>query len=428
MLTLKIDFKYISIFILAILLIPWPALSLREYELYVKELSTIVIFSLIFCNAVVNNKKLSINQGGRIYCWFLLLCVFYYFLQASRLISLDDLPFLTHVLISTILNFTVYFIFTNLRIKKNDLERFLKVLFLLYFIITFYFIVSATVMHIFSAGMPGGGGILTYQAQREQAGYYIGYLGGMNGRSWFVLIMSSFSVGYFISKEKYFYAFLCISLSFLASYLMLSRGAMIFSFFLFMVFFYHYQNTKKIIIGILLFTFVALILFINVENLSDTLTSIQFTSKSGFSKRDYLVFESLDLSFSDYFLGRGFHSTTLDRPELRFLGYEYLKNTGTQNVLISILVELGLLGMILYSLFWIRSYIDINYIEKFYADDIYKHYLSGVKYMIILLIISFFFNHYSEKTFSVMPIYMMLMGVMANLVISKKRQIIIRDD
>lgn len=428
MFTLKIDFKYISIFLLAIFFIPWTNLGFREYELYVKELTTIVTFLLIFLNTVVNKKKLSINQAGRIYFWFLLLCVFYYFLQGFRLTSLDDLPFLTHVLISTILNFTVYFIFTNLRIKENDLEYFLKVLFFLYFIITFYFIVSAAVMHIFSAGMPGGGGILTYQAQREQAGYYIGYLGGMNGRSWFVLILSSFSVGYFISKKKYLYAFLFISLSFLASYLMLSRGAMIFSFFLFMVFFYHYQNAKKIIIGILLFTFVALILFINVQNLSDILTSIQFTSKSGFSSRDYLVFESLDLSFSDYFLGRGFHSTTLDRPELSFLGYEYLDKIGTQNVLMSILVELGLLGMILYSLFWVKSYVDINYIEKFYVDDIYKHYLSGVKYMIIWLNISFFFNHYTEKTFVVMPIYMMLMGLMANLVISKKRQIIIRDD
>ena len=423
MLFLKNDFRVISLLLLSVFCVPWAALGYYEYEIYIKELSVIFIFLLLFCKNVLNQKNLSINQSGRIYFLFLLVCILYYFVEAARLASFDNLSFLTHVLITTILNFVIYFIFVNIKSNKSDLKFFIKVFFIFYLSICVYFIIYASVIHSLSQDLAGG--FFTYEGQRELEGNYISYFGGMNGRSWFSLILTSFFVGYFISKKNNFYAFLCICLSLVASYLMMSRGAMIFGAILFVSFIIRYTNAKKLFFSIPFLALIAVIFYINNINSSDVLTLELIQQKSGLSKRDFLVYEAIDLSFNDYFLGRGFHSTSLDRGDFLILGYHQLPYIGTQNVFLSILIELGILGVVLFSLFWLTLFLAVGKFTKFLTNSYEKHYLLGIRYMIVWIMFSYIFNHYSQKSFVAYPIYMILLGIAVSLMLYKKKKAVL---
>ena len=420
MITLTANFRYISALFLAITFIPWSALGLYQYEIYIKELTIIFVFLFILMLKLANNRLFPVDRSSKYYFYFLFLCVVYYFIQANKALGIDNILFLSHVLITTILNFIIFYILLNLKIDTRDIHYFVKLSFVLYVLVCVFFIIYSLSLHLLSIGMPGDGGIFTFEAQMDQQGTYISYFGGMNGRSWFALILSSFYVGYFLHKRKIMLSYFCSAISLIASYMMVSRGAMIFGACLLATVIIKTLNLKGIIFFSTLILLISL-LFIIYGSTDDLISFNLLVAKAGFSSRDILFFEALDLSFNDYFIGRGFHSTTIDRPEFLIMGYLVLPFIGTQNVFTSILVELGLLGVFLYSMFWFSLLFDIKKLNKLTIDKDKLSFLYGTRYMIIWILFSFIFNHYTQKNAISMPIYMIFLGISASLMYYEKR-------
>ena len=419
MIKLRANFRYISSIFLAITFMPWSAIGLNQYELYIKELTVIFIFLFIVTLKLANNRLFPVDKSSKYYISFLFLCLVYYFIQANKAAGIQNITFLSHVLISTILNFVIFYIFLNIKINAKDIHYFVKYSFVLYFTVCVVFIAYSLSLHLLSIGMPGDGGIFTTEAQMEQQGAYIPYLGGMNGRSWFALILSSFYVGYFMHKGKIIYSYLCCFITLLASYLMVSRGAMIFGACLLATVIIKRINMRKMIF-FSVFVLLASMLFIVYGSSEDLISFNLLVAKSGLSNRDLLFYEALDLSYNDYLIGRGFHSTTIDRPEFSIMGYLALPYIGTQNVFTSILIELGLIGVFLYSMFWFSLLFEINMLNKSSLDESSLGFLFGARYMTIWILLSFVFNHYSQKSFIAMPIYMIFLGIAASLLYYEK--------
>ena len=104
MIKLRANFRYISSIFLAITFMPWSAIGLNQYELYIKELTVIFIFLFIVTLKLANNRFFPVDKSSKYYISFLFLCVVYYFIQANKAAGIQNITFLSHVLISTILN------------------------------------------------------------------------------------------------------------------------------------------------------------------------------------------------------------------------------------------------------------------------------------------------------------------------------------
>jgi hypothetical protein len=405
------------ILLLLVFFIPWTWLGLYQYEIYIKEISVIFVFLFMFFKNIYNKENLIIDSSGRIYILFLLVCIFYYFIELLSLDSVDDRSFLTHVLLSTILNFVIYFIFINTKENKINLKLLIKILILMYFSIFIFFVVHSLEVHTLSKDLPGG--YFTFENLLQQSGMYNNYFGGNNGRSWFFLILTSFFVGYFISKNRFFYAFIFILSSLIVSYLLMSRGAMLFGIMLFILFALRSMLTKTLSFNLGLYTFILLLFF--GSNYADFNSLELLQKKTGFSNRDFLVFESINLIFNDYLLGRGFHSLVLDGSDFLKMNFVYLSNTRPQNTFLSIFIELGVFGVFFYFLFWVTLFISFGNSIKLSRNSVEKHYLYGSRYMIIWIIFSFIFVHFFEKSFVATPIYMLIIGTAVSIKLYKRK-------
>ena len=119
MISLKNDFLIQRLLLLLVLIFPWFALGI-SYEIYIKELSYIFAFVYLISFASINSKNLSLDLPGFVYFCFILICVTYFAIEIINYFYINngfnstDLSFLSHVLVSTILNFVVYFVFLPL--------------------------------------------------------------------------------------------------------------------------------------------------------------------------------------------------------------------------------------------------------------------------------------------------------------------------
>jgi len=106
------------------------------------------------------------------------------------------------------------------------------------------------------------------------------------------------------------------------------------------------------------------------------------------------------------FIGRGFHYTATNKEQLLKEGYEALGKNNSQNTLLSISIELGFIGLLLFLSFWVLLYLNISKLIKNSLSNIQQSFLTGVKLMIIFMFFASLFNHFIEKNFTAMPIYM----------------------
>jgi len=402
---------------------PWAILGIENYQIRTKEIILIsILFFLILDH--LNGRKLIIDDSGKIYFCFILVCSFYTLIQFNNLEKLQDIFFVTHVFIFTLLNFLIYFIIFNLNLENFNFKNFINLFLIIYICIFIYFVIHSINIH--TLGQLHNerinvsiGGFYTIENELIGEGKIKVYIGGPNGRSWFFLIISSFFVGYFKNEKQFIKALIPILMSLLFSYLSLSRGAVLFSFvllILYLISFVKLTNLNRLFYFIILFSLTILIFNYSLSKSNHLNLVVEKTmSKKGFSKRDELVYESLDLITNDYFLGKGFHFTQMNKDELRIEGYRALGNHNTQNTILSIFIELGIFGVILFLSFWILIYNKISTSINRLKFSIHQSYLSGAKLMILFLFFASLFNHFLEKNFVVTPIYVMLVSMAVNI-------------
>lgn len=402
---------------------PWAILGIENYQIRIKEIILIsILFFLILDH--LNGRKLIIDESGKIYFCFILVCAFYTLIQFNNLEKLQDIFFVTHVFIFILFNFLIYFIIFNLNLENFNFKNFINLFLIIYICIFIYFVIHSINIH--TLGQLHNerlnisiGGFYTIENELIGEGKIKIYIGGPNGRSWFFLIISSFFVGYYKNEKQFIRALIPILMSLLFSYLSLSRGAVLFSFvllILYLISFLKFTNLNRLFYFIILFSLTILIFTYSISKSNLLNLVVEKTmSKKGFSKRDELVYESLDLITNNYFLGRGFHATHMDKKKLRSEGYYSLGNNNTQNTILSIFIELGILGVVLFLSFWILIYIKISKSINRLKLSIHQSYLSGVKLMILFLFFASMFNHFLEKNFDVMPIYITLIAMAVNI-------------
>lgn len=411
----------IPYFILICFIIPWSIIGLGQHEIRIKELFIILLLILLSIN-FLKGRKIYIDRPGKFYFYFIVVCIFYALINLIRLSSQNEINLLLHILIFTILNFTIYFIIINLRLDNFNLKKFVNVFFVIYLSIFAYFLYYANNLHIL--GLERIGGFFTVESEMVREGKLKIYIGGANGKSWFFLILSSFFVGYFINKNSYLKVILVIIMSFTISLYLLSRGALIFSSFLLIFFILsslRKVNIKKLLFFISLFfiTLISVDIFSTKTYKVESIVLNAFQVKEGFSNRDKLVFDSINIIKNDNFIGRGFHYTALNKNQLLEEGYEAIGKNNPQNTILSIFIELGLIGVLLFISFWTTLYLKFSKMIKYASSKVDQSFINGVKIMVTFIIFSFLFNHHYEKNFTATPIYMTLIALASKNNISK---------
>jgi len=267
------------------------------------------------------------------------------------------------------------------------------------------------------------GGFYSVENELWQENKIIYYLGGTNNRSWFFLVITAFLVGY-IDRKNYIFSFLLIFMTITVSYLLLSRGALIFGIFLMLFKLYtilRFRLTFGIIVVILLLL-PASIFYNNYGN-NDSFVGYSMSKKIGFSNRDNLVFEGSKIVLDDLFIGRGFHYANMNKEDLKKEGYTALAINNPQNTLLSIAIELGFFGALFYSLFWFLLYKKVCWGIKNIKCQSKKNYLKGAKLMIVFIFFSSLFVHFIEKSFTTTPIYLIILSLALKLAFDRKKEI-----
>ena len=127
--------------------VPWSIIGLGQYEIRIKELFIISIIVLLFMNFLIG-RKVYIDRAGKFYFYFLLFCIFYTFVNLFRLNDQNEINLLIHVLLFTVLNFSIYFIILNLNLNNFNLQKFVNFFFLIYLFVFIYFLNYANNLHV----------------------------------------------------------------------------------------------------------------------------------------------------------------------------------------------------------------------------------------------------------------------------------------
>ena len=389
---------------------------MRQFEIRIKELT---IFSLTFLFLInhLSGRKIYIDNIGKIYFCFIVVCLIYTLIHLNNLQSIQDIYSVIHILIFTILNFVIYFLVLNINLKHFNLNRFINFFLFIYVIIFAYFVYYSIQLHIL--GQNHVGGFYTVEHNMKLAGKLKIYIAGPNGKSWFFLILTSFLVGYFQNNKHNTKALMLVLMSLFVSYLMMSRAGLFFNLILLVLYlltFLKSLNLKKIsyLFIVSLFLCTSLFLFYD-KNVNNSVVIEALQKKEGFSNRDKLIFDSLKVIENDFFVGRGFHYVGTHKDQFAKEGYQALALHNTQNTLLSITIELGAIGLLIYLTFWILLYSNIVKFIKYSSFSYEQSYLKGVKLMVIFIFFSFFFNHFFEKNFIVTPIYMIFISLAVKL-------------
>ena len=406
---------FIPYVLLTVFFIPWGFFDLGQYEIKIKEITIFSIATILIIKHLVG-KKIYIDNVGKIYFYFIIVCIIYTLIQLTYPATIQESYFVIHILIFTILNFMIYFITYNANLEKFNLKRFINFLIIIYIGLFSYLVYYAFEIHVL--GQQHIGGFYSIENELWQKGKIIEYFGGTNSRSWFFLILSAFLVGYFKNRKLFIQALLVIFMSILVSYSLLSRGATLFGIILLIIYLLSFLRLNMVKL-LKFFPFFLLSSFLIVAytnyNSNNSLIMKTFEKKQGYSNRDQLVFDSVKIIANDWFIGRGFHYTNMNKDQLKKEGYKAIGQNNTQNTLLSIFIELGIMGIMLYVAFWILLYYKIIKLIKYSSFNLEQSYLSGIKFMIIFIFFSSIFVHFIEKSFITTPIYMVLIGLATKL-------------
>lgn len=438
MIKLKNDFLIQRILLLSVFFFPWSFINF-EYELHLKEIFVGLFFLYIVLLSIVNNKSLNFRYESIFYFLFVLLCIPYYFFEINNLNLIQSLenqnslkngviyakvPHLTHVLISTVLNFLIFFTFSNIKIDSIRLNLFVLPFFVIYLLIGIYFIFYSYNIHLLSEGWYGVTPYQSYLLALERANdpNFHTYFGGTNGRSLFYAVLTSFFVGFYLDKGRYYIALFCIILSIVACSLMMSRSAIIFLSFLLLVVLFNKASITQVLVRSIFLVFLSLILiYFNYESLSFGIDGL--LQKSLNTYRGMLVIEALDLTSKNYFLGTGFQASTLNKLEFSRLGFNFISMNGPQNTYISILMELGVIGLFLFCLFLLYSYKSFSKSIRTLEKCTERNFISGAKFMVLAIAFYMLFIHSAEQNFLYFPIFMLILGTSLSLIINQNTKI-----
>ena len=142
-----------------------------------------------------------------------------------------------------------------------------------------------------------------------------------------------------------------------------------------------------------------------------------FKSKTGLSNRDKLIIESTSLIIDSFFLGKGFNYTKMNKKQLQREGYSFLSKNDPQNTLLSIFIDVGIIGLILFVLIWLSLYVKFtNFLNYKKNISVEYCYIAGIRTMMICLFIYFFFNHKFEKNLSLTPILILIISLASNII------------
>lgn len=401
--------------LLSVFFIPWEYFGLEAfYSIKIKEL-TVIFFSFHLLLKCLITSKIVIDSAGISYLLFALLSFFY--VGIDLLYHQKEFNFYTvlHIYLFVLLNFFIYLIVLNINITKLNLNVFMFIFQTVYLLIFLYFLNYAYEIHRISENSAGN--FFTIEGDFWQSGQNIIYMGGTNGKSWFFLLLTSFLVGYYQSKDRYFFSLILILMAFLICSLLLTRSAVLFSFFLFLYWILSFGKIK-------IFTLFFILLTITLTSLyAGSMTSNVYksmTEKGSQNVRINLVFESLEFASETIFLGRGFHYSGIDRDFFDHKKYPALRKNNTQNTYLAILIELGIIGVFLYLLIWLLIISSIIRARHVNPNNQWNHYLNGIKIMIFFLFFMGFFHHFIEKNFTFIPIIIVLIAIGMNWVKNNK--------
>ena len=407
--------------LLTAFIIPWKIIT--PLGLYIKEGAILGCTALILFRAM-HFKTLRLDFPGKIYLCFIGLCFSYYTLQILRNGSTENLSFLTHIFITTFLIALVYVCVYNIPFKNEiQIKHFLWFSCATCLIAIFYLIYLNYSVHK-AGGFGLVRGFLSTENEMLQEGSLkksLIYIGNSNGKSWFTLISFSYFIGYFIgSQKKPFLQIIIAALPLIVSTLHLSRGAilgsLLISIITLTVSVTRLKKTPgKLIVLILLLTLTFTGAFLKVKDTflyDGVMWSIEQKMNGGSAGRDILVFENARFIMDSYFLGKGFHYRVMT-PDYEFIkkGYPHIAIHNPHNQVLSITSDLGLLALILFSLFFIYTFRHGFILSQKGKTPLQKGVGWAGMLIIIALFTSFPFTHNIEKNIKTFAIYMIFFAL-----------------
>ena len=201
-------FPYIILFSF---FLPWTHLGFTN-QIRIKEFIVISLV-LIFIFDRLRGKAIYLDYSGKIYFSFIFFCIFYTIFTSFNLKTIEEIYFLFHVLLFTILNFAIYLVISNIDLKNFNFKKLINIIVIIYISVFCYFIIYTTNIHNLAEESLRGFHTIENELLRDNK--LKTYLGGTNGSSWFFLLISSFLFGYFIKKKNYIFGLVPIIMSLL---------------------------------------------------------------------------------------------------------------------------------------------------------------------------------------------------------------------
>lgn len=399
--------------------LPWIYWT-GPHQIKVKEAALVMAFTF-FCLRSIYLKRFGFDLLSRLLLVFIMACIFFLIMALPASRGMPQCAFLVHIFLFALYNFLIYVMVYNFYHPSLSLKMVRGLFFVFYLFVAVYLFWVGDAIHGFA--MENEINYYTAEAMLYRQGRLMPFIGGSNGRAWFFLILTAFWVGDLTARRKLVPCFAVITLAFLVSSLMLSRAPLLFLLLLlaYAVFSLFKASWLKRLVLLPVFFFMVQHLIMPIDAFYDLKEKlVNKITASGLSHRDKLLYEGLAMSINYGFWGRGFHYTAIHKESIWKLGYLQTARNNPQNTYIAMLVELGIVGVLAYTLFW------VVHLKKFFhwsalgeKDD--RAFFKGSAFLALFVMIAFCFAHHYEKNMTAMPIFMILLA-MAN----KRCQLILK--
>ena len=206
------------------------------------------------------------------------------------------------------------------------------------------------------------------------SGGVLSWLGGTNGRSFFLLMMYSYILPYkFFHSTKYKRILKYSSIAIIVVAIILQVSRSVYGFFILINLIYGYfkiKNIKNFTYNFLFFSAFILVFYFSISEVDIVASKIFGRSNISESGRFILASEGLRYASENFFIGKGLDSVVLDRNYLRN-NFNLLGRGNTHNQFVTILIDTGIIGLICFILL----------LESIYSKSkIYSRYSKLDKY------------------------------------------------
>ena len=241
-----------------------------------------------------------------------------------------------------------------------------------------------------------------------------GWIGGPNGRAKFILILSSFALGFVCLKKPLLSQPLpvCVVLiGVMCLVLQMSLSAIGILFLVMLTYVYKFQhilfaqrtNLKKLALATILGMG---LVFLNPFLLNKI--SVLFSSGGSGSHRVVLIGEAIDAAAKTGFLGNGFDSVA--RAKEWYEHYDLLSTYNTHNMYLEILLDSGLPGLLAFLAVLLFTFQNANWLEKYGDSQRIRQFGIATQFMLIAMVLNFFTSHGQLKNVAFFGMLWILMG------------------